>query len=182
MRLLRFTAGLVPGILFWLLISPPLTQLLAVATRPLIGLDSRFHNFELTAHGTSVTMEAPGEFIPSASFPVDQLTYPMILLIALFTSNAQPWRLRNMAAAMGSLAFFIMLQPLAVLITVESSYAVFAGRWGEEHYGKVAANVWLFLQMFWRLIGMFAVVFACWWLARTSERFGEKRVGTESDR
>lgn len=169
MRPLRFAAGLVPGILLWLWISPPLTRFLAWATEPLVRIDSRFSDAELNASGTTLAMRGGGT-TPSTSFPVAQLSYPMILLVALFASNPRPWHRRNLAAALISLTLFLLLQPLALLVTVESSYAVFSGGWGEQHYGRWAANLWLFLEMFWRLIGMFGLVFACWWLARGSEK------------
>ena len=167
-RAARFIAGFVVATVVWLWVSPLLARGMAVATQPLLRLDARFHDAQLSASESMVSVDAPHGTFPQTKYPADQLTFNTILLVALFASNKRPWRDRNILAFLISLGFVLALQPLALLVTIETYYAVFT-KWGETQFSSVAANVWLVLQMFWRLIGMFAVVFACWWIAPSRE-------------
>jgi hypothetical protein len=94
----------------------------------------------------------------------------VILLVALFASNVRPWRDRNIIGFLVALVIVMLLHPFAALVSIESTYATRLGAWSESHYGNVAANFWLLAEMFWRLIGMFGVVFATWWVATTRAR------------
>lgn len=167
-RAARFIAGFVVAAVIWLWISPVLARGIAAATEPLLHLDTRFRTAQLSASESTVSVDAPhGEF-PQTKYPADQLTFNLILLVALFASNKRPWRDRNIVAFLISLGIILALQPPALLVTIETYYANFT-KWGETQYGNTAANVWLVLSMFWRLIGMFGAVFACWWIAPSRE-------------
>jgi len=167
-RAARFIAGFVVATLVWLWISPLLARGMAATTQPLLHLDSRFRDAQLSSSESMVSVDAPHGTFPQTKYPADQLTFNLILLVALFASNKRPWRDRNILAFLVSLAIVLALQLLALLVTIETYYADFT-KWGETQYGNVAANVWLVLQMFWRLVGMFGVVFACWWVAPSRE-------------
>jgi hypothetical protein len=163
-RVARFIAGFVVATTVWFWLSPLLAQGMAAATQPLLHLDARFHDAQLSAYESMVSVDAPHGTFPQTKYPADQLTFNLILLVALFASNKKPWRDRNIVAFLISLAVILALQPLALLVSIETYYANFT-KWGEAQYGSVAANVWLVLSMFWRLVGMFGAVFACWWVA-----------------
>ena len=168
-RAARFIAGFVVATLAWLWLSPLLARGMAAATEPLLHLDSRYKDAQLSASESMISVDAPHGTFPQTKYPADQLTINLILLVALFASNQRPWRDRNILAFAVSLLIVLALQPLALLVTIETYYADFT-KWGEPFYGNFAANTWLVLQMFWRLVGMFGVVFACWWVAPSRER------------
>jgi hypothetical protein len=168
-RAARFIAGFVVAMFAWLWLSPYLAQGMAAATEPLLHLDSRYKDAQLSASESMISVDAPHGTFPQTKYPADQLTINLILLVALFASNQRPWRDRNILAFAVSLLIVLALQPLALLVTIETYYADFT-KWGEPLYGNFAANTWLVLQMFWRLVGMFGVVFACWWVAPSRER------------
>lgn len=163
-RAARFIAGFIAATVLWLWLSPLLARGMAAATEPLLHLDARFHDAQLSASESMVSVDAPHGTFPQTKYPADQLTFNLILLVALFASNRRPFRDRNIVAFLISLAIILALQPPALLVTIETYYANFT-KWGEPQYGNVAANVWLVLSMFWRLVGMFGAVFACWWIA-----------------
>jgi hypothetical protein len=163
-RAARFIAGFIAATLVWLWISPLLARGVAAATAPLLRIDRRFDEAQLSASESVISVDAPHGTFPQTKYPSDQLTFNLILLVALFASNRRPWRDRNIIAFLVSLAIVLALQPLALLVSVETYYANFT-KWGDTQYGNVAANVWLVLSMFWRLAGMFGVVFACWWMS-----------------
>jgi hypothetical protein len=59
----------------------------------------------------------------------------------------------------------IVLHVIAVLLSVESTYAVQMGAWSNAHYGEAGYYFWMYAEIFYRLVGMFGAVFACWWLS-----------------
>ena len=165
MRIVGFVSGIVLGCVLWFQAAPAYNAALAAAAEPLLRLDRRFAAAELVADQRAIRV-APRDTtaLPPASIPADQLTYNIILLVALFASNPRPWRRRNLAAFGLSLMPVAIAHVLALLISIESTYAVRLGAWSDAHYGSFATNVWLAAELFVRVVGMFGVVFACWWV------------------
>lgn len=164
-RVLRFLLGLILGALLWAWLTPAYNRFLARCTAPLVRLDSRFADAELVSGDNQIEIRSPRGGFPTASIPADQLTYNVILLLALFLSNPKPYRDRNVVGFFLSLFALVISHPFGALISIESTYALRLGKWSETHYSDFAANFWLIAEMFYRLIGMFAFVFVCWWLA-----------------
>jgi hypothetical protein len=169
-RVVRGVVALVAAAVIWSWVAAPYNALLVHATAPLVRLDPRLGSADVTPRSDAIAVDAPhGEF-PEVVIPGSQLTYNVILLVALFASNVRPWRDRNIIGFVVALVIVMLLHPFAALVSIESTYATRLGAWSESHYGNVAANFWLLAEMFWRLIGMFGVVFATWWVATTRAR------------
>jgi hypothetical protein len=143
---------------------------MAACTAPLLRADPRFSDAALVPVGDRMEIQSAHGRFPIANIPANQLTYNLILLVALFASNPKPWRDRNVVAFLLSLLVVMASHPIGALITIESTYAVRLGGWSEAHFGDFAANFWLVAEMFYRLIGMFALVFVCWWIEGISDR------------
>ncbi|HEY2321898.1 MAG TPA: hypothetical protein VGJ82_03455, partial [Thermoanaerobaculia bacterium] len=122
-RAARFIAGFIAATVLWLWLSPLLARGMAAATEPLLHLDARFHDAQLSASESMVSVDAPHGTFPQTKYPADQLTFNLILLVALFASNRRPWRDRNIIAFLISLAIILALQPPALLVTIETYYA-----------------------------------------------------------
>lgn len=167
LRLLRFAVALVAGLLLWQVVAVRYNRVVAWMAAPLLRIDSRFADADLDPRGDLIAVRSDRGVFPLALIPATQLTYNAILLLALFASNARPLRGRNIAGFLVSLLIVMALHPVSALISIESTYALRLGEWSRAHYGDFAANVWMLLELFWRLVGMFAVPFACWWLAST---------------
>ena len=167
MRIVRFVIGIVLGCVLWFQAAPAYNVPLAAAAGPLLRIDRRFAAAELVADQRAIRI-APRDTtaLPPASIPADQLTYNIILLVALFASNPRPWQGRNLAAFGLSLIPVAIAHVLALLISIESTYAVRLGAWSDAHYGAFASNAWLAGELFVRVVGMFAIVFAGWWVGR----------------
>ena len=165
-RILAFVIGIVFGCILWYQTAHVYNVVLAATTEPLLRLDRRFATAELAADQRAIRV-APRDTtaLPPASIPADQLTYNIILLVALFASNPRPWRGRNVAALALSLIPVAIGHVLALIISIESTYANRLGAWSDAHYGSFATNAWLVAELFVRVVGMFAIVFACWWVA-----------------
>src|SRR5205085_5708262 len=134
--------------------------LIAGAAAPLLKIDPRFRPARLAPFDRIIRVTGG---VPAAEIPADQLTYNVILLVALFASNRRPLRDRNVVAFMVSNLIVVALHVIAVLLSVESTYAVRMGAWSEAHYGAAGHYFWLYAEIFYRLVGMFGAVFVCWW-------------------
>jgi hypothetical protein len=164
-RIVRFFAGLAAGALLWWACGDAWNHALAAMTQPLMKIDRRIADGDLQAVGHSIVVQPVRGTMPSATIPADQLTFNVILLVALFASNRAPFSDRNMKAFAIAFVIVLLLQPIGLLISIESTYANQQGAWSDQHYGETAAHLWIKAEIFWRLIGMFGVVFAAWWLA-----------------
>jgi len=162
LRALRFLAGLALGVWIWWAATPAYNRLLAPATQLLLHADRRLAAAELLPQERNVfvTSSTP---LPTATMPADQITYNIILLLALFASNDRPWRLANVRGLAIALVILFVSHCVGLLISIESTYAVRQGAWSEQHYGDGAANFWLTTELVFRIVGMFGVVFASWW-------------------
>jgi hypothetical protein len=164
-RVLRFVVALAVAAVVWYNLTTVYDGALAAVATPLLRIDPRFRDARLTAHDRVINVAARERHsdFPPADIPADQLTYNVILLAALFASNRRPFRDRNVVAFLKSLALLIVLHVAGVLLSVESTYAVRMGAWSGAHYGTGGYYLWLYAEIFYRLVGMFGVVFVCWW-------------------
>jgi hypothetical protein len=162
LRALRFLAGVALGFWIWWAATPAYNQGLAAATQLLLHADSRLAAAELVPQERKifVTSSTP---LPTATMPADQLTYNIILLLALFASNDDSWRVPNLRGLAVALVILFLSHCIGLVISIESTYAMRQGVWSEQHYGDAAANFWLTTELVFRIVGMFGVVFASWW-------------------
>jgi hypothetical protein len=162
LRALKFLAGVALGFWIWWAATPSYNHILAPATQLLLHADRRLAAAELLPQERKifVTSSTP---LPTATMPADQLTYNIILLLALFASNDRPWRVANLRGIAIALLILFLSHCIGLVISIESTYAVRQGMWSEQHYGNAAANFWLTAELVFRIVGMFGVVFASWW-------------------
>jgi hypothetical protein len=177
-RIVRLITGLFLGIALWLLCGDAWNRALAVMTQPLVKLDRRIADTSLVGVGHTIVVQPLVTSLPMATIPADQLTYNVILLVALFASNRAPFSDRNMKAFLVALAIVLLLHPLGLFISIESTYANQQGAWSDQHYGANAARLWVNIEVFYRLIGMFGVVFAAWWIAGSEDATAKSRPRT----
>jgi len=164
-RILQFVAGLIAGTLLWMWLAEPYNVLLARLTQPLVHIDARLRDAQLVARGDRIDVVSSTGTLPPGNIPAVQLTFNVILLIALFASNKRPFSDRNARAFALSLLVVLLLHPVGAWIAVESTYATRAGEWSDAHYGAASSSIWLMAELFWRLTGMFGVAFGCWWVS-----------------
>ena len=169
LRALRFLAGLAVGVWIWWAATPAYNHLLAPATQLLLHADRRLAAAELLPQERKVfvTSSTP---LPTATLPAEQLTYNIILLLALFASNDRAWRMTNLRGLAIALVILFASHCIGLVISIESTYAVRQGVWSEQNSGDSAANFWLTTELVFRIVGMFGVVFASWWALSYSKR------------
>ena len=167
LRALKFIAGLLAGIELWWKATPVYNGLLCAVAEQLLHIDSRFAGALLVALERTVRVTSATTPLPMAYIPADLLTYNVILLFALFATNDRLLRLANLRAVAISLAVLFAAHVAGLLISVESTYALRMGTWSTTQYSDLGQDVWLGLELFYRIVGMFGVVFACWWASRS---------------
>lgn len=164
-RIVQFFIGLALGFFLWQWTTPSYDALLARATQPLVRIDARLRNAELVARGDRIDVVSHTGEPPAINIPAPQLTFNVILLIALFASNRRPFSDRSLRAFGLSLLVVLLLHPFSLLLSIESTYAIRLGAWSDAHYGSTAQNLWVMAELVWRLAVMFGLSFACWWVA-----------------
>jgi hypothetical protein len=162
LRALRFLAGLVIGVWIWWAATPAYNHVLAPATQLLLHVDRRLADAVLVPQERKIFITSATP-LPTATMPADQLTYNVILMLALFAMNDRPWRLTNVRGLAIALVILFVSHCIGLIISIESTYAVRQGAWSDQHYGDAAANFWLTAELVFRIVGMFGVVFASWW-------------------
>src|ERR1043166_114908 len=162
LRALRFLAGLAIGVWIWWAATPLYNRILAPATQLLVHVDRRLADSVFVPQERRIFIPSATP-LPTATMPADQLTYNVILLLALFAMNDRPWRFANIRALAIALLILFVPHCLGLLISIESTYAMRQGAWSEQHYGDAAANFWQTGELVFRIVGMFGVVFASWW-------------------
>ncbi len=162
LRASSFLAGLALGVVLWATLTPAYNSVLAPATQFLLRADRRLAPAVLVPQERTifVTSSTP---MPTATIPADQLTYNIILMLALFASNVRPWRVANLRGLAIAMLILFVSHCVGLAISIESTYAVRQGVWSEQHYSDAAANVWQTAEVVFRIVGMFGVVFASWW-------------------
>jgi hypothetical protein len=162
LRALRFAAGLAIGVGIWWAATPAYNYFLAPSTQVLLHADRRLADAVLVPQERKIFITSATP-LPTATMPADQLTYNVILLLALFASNERAWQLTNIRGLAVALFILFVSHCIGLVISIESTYAVRQGAWSEQHYGDAAANFWLTAELVFRIVGMFGVVFASWW-------------------
>src|SRR6266404_2745326 len=94
LRALRFVAGLALGVWIWWAAAPVYNRVLAPATQLLVHADRRLADAVLVPQERKIFITSATP-LPTATMPADQLTYNVILMLALFAMNDRPWRLTN---------------------------------------------------------------------------------------
>jgi hypothetical protein len=164
-RALRFIAGAAAGFLFWWYATPVYNDAIGAAAAQILQVDKRLCGPQADSVDRNVFVRPRLCIAPTATIPADQLTYNIILLAALFAMGG-----RNLLAFSVSCIVVIMTHVLSLAVSIESTYANANGPWSQQHYAALERQLWISTEFFWRLVGMFAIVFACWWIAQSTRR------------
>jgi hypothetical protein len=164
-NVLRFLAGALVGALLWWYAAPAYDAFVGAAAEPLLRLDNRFHDLDTAARDRWVMVRSAGGHFRLGELPADQMTYNVILFLALLGTVRRPrwWRVAV------AVAVLFVSHVLTFAIGVESLYA--SGR----DPASMEANVWMMASLFLRVVRMLAIAFGCWWFLRTTVDAPERR-------
>ncbi len=184
----KAAVGFLLGILLWYSLSPAYDRLVAGAAEPLLHLLEEPNVTRLVpAEKTRDVMVDRIDFPPKSKrpgVPLPDLTFNVILLFALFASSRQTFSTRNVTGLALSLGILLIVHILILVVAVESIYAVKLGPWSVANYGPFARNFWTGTEHFYRVVGMYGIAFALWWLFRPQglQAGGRKSSGSSRRR
>lgn len=158
------------GVVFWWAASVPYARLLAFLSEPLIRIAERPPVTHLIADGTELTIDRDDfpRASPRPALLLMDLTANVILLAALFAVNRGALSDRNVAGLLMAMLVLVVVHVAAVVMNVQSIYALRLGPWSARHYGPLARNFWGASAHFYTVAGAFGAAFALWWLFRPS--------------
>lgn len=166
-RALRFAAGAAIGIALWVFASAGYNAILATFAEPLLRVDSRLRGVEVLSSGQRILGRGDADpTVPGVVIPADQLTYNIVLLLGLFATNESALRDRGFPRLLIAMMVLFATHILAVVISLELTYATRTGGWGAVRYSPLAQDFWTALEYGYRLFGMFAIAFGLWWVTR----------------
>lgn len=169
-NLAKGATGFLLGLALWWGLSSPYARLLASLSEPLIRIAERPPVTRLIANGTELTIDRTDfpRASPRPGLRLMDLTSNIILLTTLFAVNRQPLGDRNIRGLLLASLMLVLVHVAAVVMNVESIYALRLGPWSVRNYGPVARNFWGAGAHFYSIVGAFGAGFALWWLLRPS--------------
>lgn len=148
---LRFAAGFVAGILLWWYGTPLYARAIAAAMGP-------FSHGRIVAAGREIS--AGGGALPPVRIPFDQLTYNIVLFLALLATVHG----RNAGRFAAAIAVLVASHVVFTAVDIMATYATRLGAWSNAHFNGFEQDFWMALDYGYRLGGMFAIAFACWFV------------------
>jgi type IV secretory pathway VirB3-like protein len=143
---------------------------LATLSEALIRVTERPPVTRLIATGTELTIDRSDfpRASPRPGLRLMDLTFNIILLTTLFAADRRPLSDRNVGGLLLACLVLVLVHVAAVVVNVQSIYALRLGAWSQRNYGVVARNFWGAAAHFYSLVGVFGASFALWWLFRPS--------------
>ena len=167
-RVSKAIVGFFAGLAFWWgisapyhrIVAPPAEMILRATETPSVTrLEPREMEIIVNRDDFPVRSARPG-------VPMFDLTFNVILLFALFSASRETFSNRNVIGFLAACALLYVSHVGALIVTVKSIYAMKLGAWSTANYGAVARNVWAGTEHFYRVVGLYGIAFALWWILR----------------
>ena len=170
--LAKGAAGFLAGFVLWWALSQPYARFLASVSESLMRLAERPPVTRLAADGTELVIDRDDfpRASPRPALLLTDLTANIIVLTTLFAVARRPWSDRNIVGLLLAGLSLTAIHVAAVIVNVESIYALRLGAWSERNYGPVSRNLWGAGAHFYSVVGVFGAAFALWWLFRPTQR------------
>ena len=166
---LRAFAGFLAGLALWAFLSPLYNRAIAAAAEKTLRLFEKPPVTQLRPAADNYVTVDRSDFDPRSKRPgiaLHDLTFNVILLTALFAASKRPFSDRNIGGFLAAAAALALTHILGAVTEVMSIYVAKLGMWSAVHYSNVDRNVWGVLNHFYRLVLMYAIAFALWWVFR----------------
>jgi hypothetical protein len=166
---LRAFAGFVAGVAVWLLLSPLYDRMLAKGAEATMRAFEKPKVTRLRPQPDQFTTVDRTDFDPRSKRPgisIRDLTFNIVLLVALFAASKRPYTDRNIGGFLISLVILALTHVFAVITEVMAIYVGKLGMWSTVNYSNLERNVWGVANHGYRVVLMYAIVFALWWIFR----------------
>jgi len=156
--------ALLAAMLIWLLVRPVLDQAVAGMAELLIRAFEYPKVTHLVVEGHAAEIRRADFRTDSGipSFPLTQVHFNSIVLLALYLSLPKPYSRRQLERLVMGWFVLFLLQTLNLELHVKMIYATALGEWSTHHYSSFSRNVYGFLQYFTDLPGRFGAPFLIW--------------------
>jgi len=166
---LRAFAGFVAGVVLWVLLSPLYDRVVAAGAESLMRAFEQPKVTRLRLAADNFTTVDRADFDPRSKRPgisIRDLTFNIVLLIALFAATPRPFSDRNIGGFLVAAVILGFTHVFGVIAEVMSIYVAKLGPWSTVNYSDFDRNLWGVLNHFYRLVLMYAIAFALWWVFR----------------
>jgi len=160
--LLRFFAGAVVGAVVWWYLTPGYNEIVARPCAGVLRFDRRLRDIKPAPEQRWIQFRSASGGFPPVKIPADQLTYNLILYAGLMATERRMFRDQYVVIMLIGIVVLFVAHVAAFAVVTEGLFATVLGPWSEAHYSELEARVWVALQMFYRLVAMFAIPFALW--------------------
>ena len=166
---LRALAGFAAGLVVYVALTPVYDRLIAsMAEKTLNAFESPNVTRLRRAEDGNVTVDRR-DFDPKSrrpGIPLRDLTFNFVLLTALFAAGKRPFSDRNIGGFVLAAVLLAVTHVLGAVTEVTSIYAAKLGMWSTVNYTDLERNLWGVANHFYRLVFMYAIAFALWWVFR----------------
>ena len=179
---LKAFLGFLAGLLLWSLLSPLYNRGLAELAERALRLGERPSVTRLDPDGNYVTINR-SDFDPRSKrpgLPLHDLTFNFILMTALFAASRQIFTDRNVGGFVAASFVLMLTHVFALIAAVMKVYVSQLGLWSTVHYSAVARNGWSVTNHAYRVVLMYAIAFALWWIFRDPSESGTTKAKATS--
>lgn len=163
-------AGLVLGTALWWTLAEPYTRMIAGVAETVMRTFERPAVTRLQPSGAQVVIDR-SDFqrgSPRPALGTAILTVNFVLLTALFASNPRSFETTNVIRYAIAALLLVPVHIAAVIVNVNSIYALRLGPWSIAHYNAMERNIWGAAAHSYTLLGGFGCAFLLWWLLKPS--------------
>jgi hypothetical protein len=100
------------------------------------------------------------------AIPVRDLTFNFLLLTALFAASKRTFSDRNIGGFLIATVILALTHIFGTITEVMSIYVAKLGMWSTVKFSDFARTFWGVSNHFYRLVLMYAIAFALWWIFR----------------
>ena len=167
---LKGFAGFIVGVAIWAFLTPVYDRFIAASAEKVLRTFEKPSVTRLRPKDDRHTTVDREDFDPRSTrrpaIPIRDLTFNIALLTALFAASRRTFSDRNMGGFVLAAVCLALTHVLGTVAEVMSIYVAKLGMWSTVHYSDLERNVWGVLNHFYRLVLMYAIAFALWWIFR----------------
>jgi hypothetical protein len=162
-------AGFVAGLLLWVFLSPLYDRMISSGAAATMRVFERPPVTYLRMAADNFVTVNRSDFDPRSkrpAIPVRDLTFNVLLLTALFAASKRTFSDRNIGGFVVAAVILALTHVLGTIAEVMSIYVAKLGPWSIAHYSDFERTFWGVTNHFYRLVLMYAIAFALWWIFR----------------
>jgi hypothetical protein len=167
---LKGFAGFVAGVVLWAFLTPVYDRVIAASAEKLMRAFEKPPVTRLRPQEDNHTTVDREDFDRRSkqrpAMPIRDLTFNIALLTALFAASRRTFSDRNMGGFVLAAICLALTHVLGTVAEVMSIYVAKLGMWSTVNYSDFERNFWGVASHFYRLVLMYAVAFALWWMLR----------------